>query len=94
VTLNHRPKDAETVKKAAKTAQDKYKEISGRESKIEFAAELNDDSAGGVVGSSLNGRIRVNNTLEERLHILEEKVSLVCAPEPLGTVAHVRCCPS
>jgi len=75
VTIAHRPKDADLVKKAAKKAGDRYKEMSGRESKISFEDSLNDDSAGGVTGSTMGGRIRVDNTLQERLKILEEKVS-------------------
>jgi hypothetical protein len=47
--------------------------MSGRESKVSFESSLADDSAGGVVGS---GRIKVDNTLGERLQILEEKVGL------------------
>jgi hypothetical protein len=31
-------------------------------------------SAGGIIGASLGGKIKVNNTLEERLRILEEKM--------------------
>ncbi len=75
ITLSHRPKDTELIKKASESAQGKYKEISGRESKVEFEASLPDDSAGGVIGSTLAGRIKVDNTLGERLKILEEKVS-------------------
>ena len=74
VTITHRPKDTELVKKAAGSAQGKYKDISGRESKVEFEASLPDDGSGGVVGSTMAGRIRVDNTLGERLKILEEKV--------------------
>ncbi|KAK4687256.1 V-type H+-transporting ATPase subunit E, partial [Tremellales sp. Uapishka_1] len=75
LSLSHRPKDAELVKKSAEAAQKKYNEMSGRETKVEFTDDLPDDSAGGVVGSSLGGRIRVDNTLQERLKILEDKVS-------------------
>jgi V-type H+-transporting ATPase subunit E len=74
VKLEHRPKDANAVKKAAKKAEDRYKEMSGRETTIDFEATLNDDSAGGVIGSTMQGRIKVDNTLGERLKILEEKV--------------------
>ncbi|KAK1927422.1 vacuolar ATP synthase subunit E [Papiliotrema laurentii] len=74
VKLEHRPKDANAVKKAAKKAEDRYKEMSGRETKIDFEATLNDDSAGGVIGSTMQGRIKVDNTLGERLKILEEKM--------------------
>lgn len=49
--------------------------MSGRDCKIEFDGSLPDDSAGGVVGSTLGGKIKVDNTLEERLKILREKVS-------------------
>ena len=62
------------MKKAAKKAEDRYKEMSGRETTIDFEATLNDDSAGGVIGSTMQGRIKVDNTLGERLKILEEKV--------------------
>lgn len=80
------------MKKAAEGAQKRYKEIAGRESKVDFEGELNDESAGGVIGSSMGGKIRVDNTLEERLHILEEKVSGVECGGIGG--AHDRCCPS
>ncbi|KAL7419709.1 V-ATPase V1 sector subunit E [Cryptotrichosporon argae] len=74
VLLEHRPKDEQAVKKATDAALKKYKDMSGRESSIEYSGSLADDSAGGVVGSSLGGRIRVDNTLSERLKILEEKM--------------------
>ncbi|RSH94583.1 V-ATPase V1 sector subunit E [Saitozyma podzolica] len=74
VTLSHRPKDSDLVKKAASAAQKRYKDMSGRESKVSFESSLADDSAGGVVGSTMAGRIKVDNTLGERLQILEEKM--------------------
>nr|ODN85207.1 V-type H+-transporting ATPase subunit E [Cryptococcus depauperatus CBS 7841] len=74
VTLSHRPKDTELVKEASAAAQKRYKELSGRESTVSFESSLPDDGAGGVIGSSLAGRIKVDNTLEERLKILEEKM--------------------
>ena len=74
VTLAHRPKDAELVKKASEKACSRYQEMSGREAKVEFEDSLNDDSAGGVIGSTMAGRIKVDNTLSERLKLLEEKV--------------------
>lgn len=77
VTLAHRPKDTDLIKKATESANSSYKEMSGRECKIEFDASLPDDSAGGVVGSTLGGKIKVDNTLEERLKILREKVSWI-----------------
>jgi V-type H+-transporting ATPase subunit E len=75
VTLAHRPKDTDMIKKVAESANKSYKEESGRECKLSFDASLPDDSAGGVIGSTLNGKIKVDNTLEERLRILREKVN-------------------
>ncbi|BEI82507.1 hypothetical protein CcaverHIS002_0303750 [Cutaneotrichosporon cavernicola] len=74
VTLVHRPKDAKLVKTAAADAKKQYKEIAGLESEISFEDSLADDSAGGVIGMALGDRIKVDNTLSARLHILEEKM--------------------
>jgi hypothetical protein len=38
---------------------------------------LNDDEAGGIVGSAMGGKIKIDNTLTERLKILEQKVVLI-----------------
>lgn len=75
ITLSHRPKDTDLVKKSAEEAKKQYKEMAGLESNIEFDASLADDSAGGVIGSAMGDRIKVDNTLSTRLRILEEKVS-------------------
>ncbi|KLT46012.1 vacuolar ATP synthase subunit E [Cutaneotrichosporon oleaginosum] len=74
VTLAHRPKDKDLVKKSAEEAKKQYKEISGLEAEITFDDSLADDSAGGVIGSTMGDRIKVDNTLSARLHILEEKM--------------------
>lgn len=72
--LAHRPKDTDLVKKAAEEAKKQYKDISGLESDITFDGSLADDSAGGVIGTTMGDRIKVDNTLSARLRILEEKV--------------------
>lgn len=74
MNIVHRPKDEALVKSASDAALKQYKEMSGRESTIVFAADLADDSAGGVIGSAMVGRIKVDNTLSARLKILEEKM--------------------
>jgi V-type H+-transporting ATPase subunit E len=74
VTLAHRPKDEALFKKASVAANKQYKEMAGRGSTIELHASLPDDSAGGVIGSTMAGRIKIDNTLSARLHILEEKM--------------------
>lgn len=82
VTLTHRPKDANLIKKSSKSAAEKYKEMTGRKVEVELESGLNDDEAGGVVGSAMAGRIKVDNTLNERLKILEEKVCHITALSP------------
>lgn len=74
VTLTHRKKDSKIINKSAKSAAEKYKEMTGRSVSYELESGLNDDEAGGIIGSSMGGRIKVDNTLVERLKILEEKV--------------------
>lgn len=78
LTLEHRPKDKDLIKKSIETAKKEYKEISGRDVEVDTDASLADDSAGGVVGSTMNGKIKVDNTLDERLKILQEKVRPTC----------------
>jgi len=67
--------------KASKNATNKYKEMTGRSVEVKLEEGLNDDEAGGVIGSSMGGKIKINNTLDERLKLLEDKV---CYP--------FRCC--
>lgn len=74
VLIAHRPKDKDAVKKASEAALKQYKEIAGRESTLTFQDSLSDDSAGGIIGSTMAERIKVDNTLHARLEILEEKV--------------------
>lgn len=76
VRIEHLSSDEELVKPAGDKALERFREESGRECKIEYAAELAEDgkNAGGVVGTTMTGRIRIDNTLEARLRILEEKM--------------------
>lgn len=74
VLIEHRPKDKDLVKKASDAAVKKYKDMSGRTATVEYKDSLADDSAGGVIGSTMQGRIKVDNTLGERVKILEEKM--------------------
>jgi V-type H+-transporting ATPase subunit E len=77
VTLTHRKKDTKLIQKASKNASAKYKEMSGRSVEIKLEEGLNDKEAGGVVGSAMGGKIKIDNTLGERLKLLEEKVSRI-----------------
>lgn len=74
VTILSRPKDAELVKKAIKGAKEQYISISGREITINISEELSDTIAGGVKLQSGDKRITLDNTLDERLRLLESRM--------------------
>ncbi|KAF2712561.1 vacuolar ATP synthase subunit E [Pleomassaria siparia CBS 279.74] len=69
-----RKADYDVVKKAIEQAQSEYKSKIDKEVKfsIDESDPLPDGSAGGVTMSGTNGRIALNNTLEERLKLLEK----------------------
>jgi len=74
VTVLCRRKDAKIAQKAGDGAAKQYGEISGRSVKVQVQAELPDDIAGGVKLISGNGRIKIDNTLDERLRLLEDRM--------------------
>ncbi|CED85482.1 Vacuolar H-ATPase V1 sector, subunit E [Phaffia rhodozyma] len=75
-TLVVRAKDREMAKKAAEAASKQYTEISGRttEVNVDEDEELPTESAGGVKLNGAGNRIMVNNTVDERLALLEDKM--------------------
>jgi len=75
VTIHSRKSDHGVVTQSAKNAAEKFKEISGRNIKFEVEVSIADDSSqGGVKLVSGSGRITLDNTLEERLRLLEDKM--------------------
>jgi len=74
VTIDHQKAAGDFINNAGDAALKRYKEISGRDCKLDFQTEVSDESSGGVIGSVMNRRIKVDNTLDERLKILEEKM--------------------
>ena len=74
VLVTVRSTDVQTVQDLVADAKAKYKETTGRETEATVQEGLPGDCAGGVRLSALGERIVVNNTLEERLHLLEEKL--------------------
>ncbi|CAI2163326.1 20099_t:CDS:2 [Funneliformis geosporum] len=74
-----RKKDQDLAKNAIQAATKSFKESTKKNVEIELDKEsnLSDDCAGGVVLSSHFGRIRINNTLEERLLLSQEEVKLI-----------------
>ncbi|KAG7092187.1 hypothetical protein E1B28_008556 [Marasmius oreades] len=74
IVIYARAKDVDLVKQASVSAAKTYKEISGREVETRVEGNLNDDLAGGVKLASSTGRITLNNTLDERLRLLEDRM--------------------
>ncbi|TPX66044.1 hypothetical protein SpCBS45565_g04720 [Spizellomyces sp. 'palustris'] len=76
VTVNCRQQDVDLVKEAIDQAKQAYEKEVGSSPHvvIDDANPLPEKSAGGVVVSAHEGRIRVSNTLETRLELLAEQV--------------------
>ncbi|KIJ39910.1 hypothetical protein M422DRAFT_780918 [Sphaerobolus stellatus SS14] len=74
ITVHSRKKDTSLAGRAAEGAKAQYKEISGRDISIKVEGSLSDESAGGVQLVSGNGRITIDNTLDERLRLLEDRM--------------------
>ncbi|KAF3901688.1 hypothetical protein ABW21_db0209894 [Orbilia brochopaga] len=74
ISVQARKADVGLVKSAIDAASSSYTKATGKHIKIKLneSNELPEDCAGGVYIISGSGRIDINNTLEERLHILEQ----------------------
>ncbi|KAI0036402.1 ATPase V1/A1 complex subunit E [Vararia minispora EC-137] len=73
-TVFAREKDVGIAKRAAEGAKARYTEMSEREVEVDVEGSLNDDVAGGIVLVSGSKRITLNNTLDERLRLLEDRM--------------------
>ncbi|KAI3327037.1 ATPase, V1/A1 complex, subunit E [Xylariaceae sp. AK1471] len=73
LTVRARKADGKIVKEAAKDAEKEYEKETGNTSKLQLDEEnpLPDGSSGGVFVIGGNGKIEINNTLEERLRLLQ-----------------------
>ncbi|KAL4259245.1 V-ATPase E subunit family protein [Pleurotus pulmonarius] len=74
VTIETRKKDAEEVTQAAEAAAATYKDLSGKDIKFDVSGVLNDNGAGGIRLINASGRITIDNTLDERLRLLEDRM--------------------
>ncbi|CCM03448.1 uncharacterized protein FIBRA_05581 [Fibroporia radiculosa] len=74
VTVHAREKDVEIAQRAVEEASKQYTEISGRTVTGIVEATLSGDIAGGVKLQSGNRRITLDNTLDERLRLLENSM--------------------
>ncbi|KAH7101086.1 ATPase, V1/A1 complex, subunit E [Auriculariales sp. MPI-PUGE-AT-0066] len=73
-TVLVRDQDAETVQQASTGAALKYEEMTGQSVEIEVKCELPEDSAGGIKLVNSTGRITIDNTLDERMRLLEDRM--------------------
>ncbi|KAL5483514.1 VMA4 [Sanghuangporus weigelae] len=69
-----RPKDVKLAEKAAKGAKEQYVSITGRDISISVVGDLSDTSAGGLKLQTSNSKISLDNTLDERLRLLEDRM--------------------
>ncbi|KAL6297786.1 ATPase V1/A1 complex subunit E [Sparassis latifolia] len=74
VTVHARGLDVEVVRRAADGAAKQYTEVSGRTVNVTVVGLLSDDIAGGVKLVSGSQRITLDNTLDERLRLLEDRM--------------------
>jgi len=75
VTLTFREKDSSLIESVVKEASSIYEEKFGYPVEvINDSKYLPDTSAGGVIISCMDGRIKVANTLESRLELLKEQM--------------------
>jgi len=72
VTVKCRSKDVSLVKKAKDEAVKEFQENAGFDLTVDVKEDLPEASAGGVLVSGYHDRIKVDNTLDERLRLLEE----------------------
>ncbi|THH07151.1 hypothetical protein EW146_g9407 [Bondarzewia mesenterica] len=81
VTVYARAKDEGAVEKAAEAAKKSYNDISGRDVEMSIEATLSDELAGGVKIISGTRRITVDNSLDERLRLLEDRLTRFALPD-------------
>merc|ERR1712130_223405 len=64
--------DVQLVQELKSAAEKRYAEETGRKTEITVKEGLSKDSAGGLIVTAHDGRIRLDNTFEQRLRLLEE----------------------
>ncbi|KIJ60763.1 hypothetical protein HYDPIDRAFT_138696 [Hydnomerulius pinastri MD-312] len=74
VTLLAREQDTELVQKAGEAAAETYTQISGRQVTFDVQSPLSSEGAGGIKLVSGSKRITIDNTLDERLRLLEDRM--------------------
>lgn len=76
VEVEARSGDVQTIQGLLDDAIKQYKDTTGRDTRVHVSDGLSKDCAGGFVMTAKNGKIRLDNTLEQRLKLLEEQVRI------------------
>lgn len=84
VTLVTRPQDVSVLEGLISTIQSKYKEIYGKPVSLTATEGLLRDSSGGVKLVSHDEKITIDNTLEERLRLIEEQMLPIIRTDLFG----------
>ncbi|TIB40356.1 hypothetical protein E3P86_00718 [Wallemia ichthyophaga] len=74
VIIHIRPKDKQVTENSLDSAKSEYKELSGRDVDIQVQTSLEDSAAGGLKASAFGNRIFIDNTIEARLTLLEDRM--------------------
>lgn len=74
VTVTVKSTDVQMAQEAAKDAEKAFKDKSGRDTSVTVQEGLDKASVGGLILAGHGGKITINNTLEERLRLLEDRM--------------------
>lgn len=74
VFIHTRTQEADMAQQAAEAASKTYQELTGRNIGFEIVPGLDEDGAGGIRLVDASRRITVDNTLDERLKLLEDRM--------------------
>jgi len=74
LTISCRSQDQSLVSEAATTAAAEFEKSTGFQVSYKVTEGLSDKSSGGIIVTGFNGRMKVDNSIEERLRLLEEKM--------------------
>ncbi|GAK68087.1 ATPase V1 A1 complex subunit E [Moesziomyces antarcticus] len=74
VTVTVKSSDVQLAQEAAKQAESDFKSKAGKSTSVTVQEGLSKDCAGGVMLAGFGGKITINNTLDERLRLLEDRM--------------------
>lgn len=84
VTLVVRPQDVSVLQGLVSQIQDEYKKTFGKPVSLTVIEGLQKDSSGGVKLVSHEDKITIDNTLEARLHLIEERMLPIIRTDLFG----------